>query len=187
MNKTLLLYCLLLAAYSCSGDTVEHVQEVPPADTLNKYAVEKYSTAANEGDNINTGNTNAAAVIAFARTLRGIPYKYASADPATGFDCSGFITYVFNHFNISVPRSSVDFTHKGRTVPLHECKPGDLILFTGTDSTIKTVGHMGIITNTQDSIVFIHATSGKANAVTESNLKPHYHGRFMKVVRVFEQ
>ena len=39
-------------------------------------------------------------ILAFAKTLIGIPYLYASTDPAKGFDCSGFITYVFNHFNI---------------------------------------------------------------------------------------
>ncbi|MBL7749710.1 MAG: C40 family peptidase, partial [Chitinophagaceae bacterium] len=48
-------------------------------------------------------------LVAFAKTLIGIPYLYASTDPIKGFDCSGFITYVFNHFNIAVPRSSVDF------------------------------------------------------------------------------
>ena len=36
-------------------------------------------------------------LVSFARILVGVPYKYASSDPAIGFDCSGFITYVFNH------------------------------------------------------------------------------------------
>ena len=50
-------------------------------------------------------------LIAYAKTLIGTPYKYASVNPAEGLDCSGFITTVFNHFNIKVPRSSVDFTN----------------------------------------------------------------------------
>jgi len=49
--------------------------------------------------------------VGFAETLQGIPYKYGSTDPRIGFDCSGFISYVFNHFGISVPRSSREFTH----------------------------------------------------------------------------
>jgi cell wall-associated NlpC family hydrolase len=80
----------------------------------------------------------------------------------------------------------VDFTHQGRPVEPGLSKPGDLILFTGTDSTVRIVGHMGIITRAGDSIVFIHATSGKAYAVTETTLNPYYMGRFVKVIRVFK-
>ncbi|RYY93059.1 MAG: hypothetical protein EOO11_20365 [Chitinophagaceae bacterium] len=72
-------------------------------------------------------------LVAFAKTLIGTPYVYASTDPRVGFDCSGFITYVFNHFNISVPRSSIDFTPVGRDVDTAAARPGDLILFTGTN------------------------------------------------------
>ncbi|HSN61763.1 MAG TPA: NlpC/P60 family protein, partial [Ferruginibacter sp.] len=90
-----------------------------------------------------TQNVTPENIITYAKTLTGVPYKYGSTDPAVGFDCSGFITHVFNHFNIKVPRSSVDFTNVGREIPLPEAKAGDLVLFTGTDSLIRVVGHMG--------------------------------------------
>lgn len=135
---------------------------------------------------INTGKTTPAELVAFARSLYGIPYLYASSDPDKGFDCSGFITYVFNHFGIAVPRSSVDFTLVGKEVRAANAKPGDLILFTGTDSSIKTVGHMGIITSlTSDNVRFIHATSGRANGVTETSLSPNYLPRLVKIIRIF--
>lgn len=125
-------------------------------------------------------------LVAFARTLKGVPYKYASTDPAKGFDCSGFITYVFSHFNIRVPRSSVSFTDYGKTIPLSNAMPGDLILFTGTDSTIRVVGHMGIVESwKKDTLYFIHASSGKANGVVISPLGKYYRGRFVKTIRVF--
>src|SRR5690606_11001830 len=92
-------------------------------------------------DTIKTGNTRPQELISFAKTLIDVPYKYASIDPSIGFDCSGFITYIFNHFDIGVPRSSVGFTNMGRTIDLQNAKPGDLILFTGTDSSIRIVGH----------------------------------------------
>ena len=135
---------------------------------------------------VNTGHTSPAALITFARSLTGTPYLYASSDPVKGFDCSGFITYVFNHFNIAVPRSSVDFTSVGTEVPQVNAKPGDLILFTGTNSSIRTVGHMGIIVSTnKDNVAFIHSTSGKAYGVTESNLYPNYLPRLVKIIRIF--
>src|SRR3954454_4435260 len=60
---------------------------------------------------IQINNTIPQQVVEYAKTLIGIPYKYASTNPEQGFDCSGFITYVFSHFNIQVPRSSVEFTN----------------------------------------------------------------------------
>ena len=125
-------------------------------------------------------------LVSFAKTLIGTPYKYASTDPNVGFDCSGFITYVFNHYNIDVPRSSKDFKNKGIEIPLSQSKKGDLILFTGTDSTERIIGHMGIIISNNDGIKFIHATSGRAHSVVITDFNDYYQGRFVKVIRVFE-
>ena len=125
-------------------------------------------------------------LVAFAKTLIGVPYLYACTDPQKGFDCSGFVTYVFNHFNIAVPRSSVDFTHLGKEINIEKARPGDLILFTGTDSSDLIVGHMGIVENTKDDTLwFIHSTSGKAKGVVISPLGDYYKKRFVKVIRVF--
>ena len=137
---------------------------------------------------INTGSIIPDSVVAFGKSLVGTPYLYASSDPAKGFDCSGFITYVFNHFNIAVPRSSVDFTDVGLEITEEVASPGDLILFTGTDSTIRTVGHMGIVeSNERGNLLFLHSTSGKTYGVTVSPLKGYYETRFVKVIRVFPQ
>ncbi|MEO7766433.1 MAG: NlpC/P60 family protein, partial [Ferruginibacter sp.] len=46
----------------------------------------------------NLGKVNRDSLILFAKSMLGTPYLYGSIDPAKGFDCSGFITYVFNHF-----------------------------------------------------------------------------------------
>src|SRR5687768_13606220 len=72
-------------------------------------------------------------LINFAQSLKGTPYRYGCSDPKKGFDCSGFVMYVFKHFQMTVPRSSIDFTKVGKEVELKEALPGDLILFTGTD------------------------------------------------------
>jgi cell wall-associated NlpC family hydrolase len=135
---------------------------------------------------LETGKTRPAEVVSYARTLLGTPYLYASANPANGFDCSGFITYVFNHFGIQVPRSSVDFTNVGKEIPLEKARSGDIILFTGTDSTIPVVGHMGIITTSEkEAVQFIHSTSGKAKGVVITPLENYYRSRFVKVIRIF--
>lgn len=124
-------------------------------------------------------------LLAYAKTLIGTTYKYASIDPAEGLDCSGFITHVFNHFSIQVPRSSIDFTNYGINISTVEAKPGDLILFTGTDTLVEVVGHMGIVSAVGDELLeFIHSTSGKAFGVTITTLNEHYRKRFVKVIRI---
>lgn len=136
---------------------------------------------------ITTNNVRPDELVTFAETLMGTPYVYASTDPKVGFDCSGFITYVFNHFGISVPRSSIDFTDVGKEVLVANARRGDLILFTGTDPAERFVGHMGIVVSNADTLKFIHSTSGKAMSVTITPLNKYYLNRFVKVIRVFAQ
>lgn len=134
---------------------------------------------------IDTKGAKPGEVVAFARTLIGVPYLYGSTEPSKGFDCSGFITHVFKHFGIVVPRSSIDFTHVGKEVSAAQAREGDLILFTGTDSLERFVGHMGIVVSNTDSLRFIHSTSGKAYGVTITPLNKYYQGRYVKTIRIF--
>ena len=165
-----------------SGDTIAIAANT--ADTANT-AISKQPEKVNDSAKISQ-KIEPDSLVAFAKTLIGIPYLYASTNPVKGFDCSGFITYVFNHFNIKVPRSSVDFTNYGRTIDSNDAKPGDLILFTGTDSSIKVVGHMGIIESKKEGLLyFIHASSGKAKGVVITPLENYYRSRFVKIIRVF--
>ena len=160
------------------------VAVVKPPDSTRKDTV-LHSLA---GKSIDTKNVMPVSVVEYAKTLVGVPYKYASSDPKTGFDCSGFITYVFNHFGIIVPRSSRDFTEVGKAIEAVQAKPGDLILFTGTDSTEKFVGHMGlVVSNENGTLQFIHSTSGKKYGVTISPLSGYYQGRYVKTIRIFPQ
>lgn len=192
----LILPLLFLFLTSCDQLLHHDVDVVQPVDSTSITDTSFVEVAQPEpqqpqvsytaGTEINTGDTKPTDLVNYAKTLIGVPYLYASSDPQKGFDCSGFITYVFNHFNIAVPRSSVDFTNVKHEVPLEQSASGDLILFTGTDSTIRTVGHMGIITeNNPGKVQFIHSTSGKQYGVTITPLERYYMGRFIKVIRVF--
>ncbi len=173
-----------------ASDSTE-IEDSSKSPVLNTRAVQKSEMHYNDVkslDEISTGNTTSQELLNYAKTLIGIPYKYGSTDSRVGFDCSGFITHVFNHFKIAVPRSSIGFTNVQTEIPLQEARPADLILFTGTDSTERIVGHMGIIISTDNnSYEFIHSTSGKKYGVTITPLNQYYMGRFMKVIRVFKQ
>jgi lipoprotein Spr len=188
MSRYLISFSLFATLFSCvdrEGTTIvfdgkdAKQQTIVPAPTPDSAGVVT---------DISTGSTKPEELITYARTLTGIPYKYASIDPAVGFDCSGFITYVFNHFNIAVPRRSLDFTYVNDSIDLKDAKAGDLVLFTGTDSTSQEVGHMGIVSeHTAEGVKFIHSTSGRANGVTETFVAPYYTSRYRKTIRIFPQ
>jgi lipoprotein Spr len=150
------------------------------APTLTAYEAEHITK-------IETGNTTPDELVNYACSLAGTPYKYGSTDPEQGFDCSGFVAYVFNHFGIMVPRTSVDFTPVEHPIPLKDARLGDLILFTGTDSTNRVVGHMGIISSTAgEPLRFMHSTSGKGFGVVETDFHtPYYEARYIKTIRIF--
>ena len=155
--------------------------------TYSKPVIKEHPSSAGKKIIIDTKKTDPASVVYFAKTLIGTPYKYGSVVKEQGFDCSGFITYVFNHFNIQVPRVSKDFTNAGTNISLNESKKGDLILFTGSDTTGWIVGHMGMITENENGVVkFIHSSSGKSIGVIISSLSNYYALHFVKVIRIFE-
>ena len=127
--------------------------------------------------------------VAFAKTLLGTPYKYGSSVPESGLDCSGFVSYVFGHFNVKSPRTTVAFTNEGKDIDLEDAKPGDLILFTGSDNSTGIVGHMGIITVSavnNTPVQFIHSASGKNVGVILNSLSGYYKTHFVKVIRILE-
>jgi peptidoglycan DL-endopeptidase CwlO len=127
-------------------------------------------------------------LISFSKQQLGVKYKWAHASPEKGFDCSGFVFYVFSHFNIPVPRASMHYEKTGRTIHADSCRPGDIIVFTGTDPKIRKAGHVGIVLSGQgNNICFIHSSSSpKKPGVKISTFKesPAYRKRFIRIVRV---
>lgn len=136
--------------------------------------------------NIDVKNVQPAELVDFSISLLGVPYKYGSVKKENGLDCSGFVNYVFNHFKITVPRTTVEFTNAGKEVPFRESRPGDIILFTGSNANSAVVGHMGIITlHDKKNFRFIHSASGNNVGVIISEMNSYFIPRFVKVIRVF--
>lgn len=184
--KYSLLLILIFASASCS------VSKTQKKIAYDKTAAPK-QVSNSEPENItgyktiDTKHTEAEPLMQFAENLLGVKYKYGSTEPEKGFDCSGFVNYVFNHFNINVPRVSKDFNGFGPSVDLKKSKRGDIILFTGTDVKSSEVGHLGLITQNQNGqIKFIHSSSGRSIGVIISDLSNYYTTHFVKVIRVFD-
>lgn len=73
------------------------------------------------------------AVVAYAKQFLGNPYVYGGTSLTSGADCSGFIQGVFGHFGITTGRSSRDQAARGKTIPVSEAKPGDLLFYASGD------------------------------------------------------
>jgi len=76
-------------------------------------------------------------VVDYARRFRGVRYVYGGSSPRTGFDCSGFVRYVYAHFGLTLAHSSYAQFDRGRRVSRGSLRPGDLVFFDG-------LGHVGI-------------------------------------------
>jgi cell wall-associated NlpC family hydrolase len=94
----------------------------------------------------------------FARHLLGVPYRWGGTSPRTGFDCSGFVGFVYRHFGVDLPRTTYEQFTRGRRVSRAGLRPGDLVFFDG-------VGHVGLYVGHGR---FIHAPHAGARVEVSS-------------------
>ena len=78
-----------------------------------------------------------ARVAKYARRFLGVRYVYGGASPRYGFDCSGFVAYVFRHFGFRLPHYTYAQYGLGRHVPRRRLEPGDLGFF-------NSLSHVGL-------------------------------------------
>ncbi len=124
-------------------------------------------------------------MLRFAKTFLGTPYLSSGASP-TGFDCSGFVSYVLGNFGMDVIHSSYGLAEYGRTVKLSEAKPGDLMFFKGSNSGSSRIGHVAIIYDVHptEGIKFIHASSSKGITIDRFNGSAYYVPRYVTTKRL---
>ena len=112
----------------------------------------------------------------------GSPYRGGGSTPA-GFDCSGFVTYTLNQFDITLPRNSAEMAQIGKRILKKDAKPGDLIFFKTNGSYIS---HVGIVTENSDGIIkFIHSSTS-SGVVYSSTSESYYARTFAGVNRILE-
>ena len=112
------------------------------------------------------------AVAGTALSLRGAPYKNGGMDPS-GFDCSGFVEYVFAQNGLKLPRTVTEQFHAGHRIAANDVQPGDLVFF----STVSPgASHVGIAIGGDE---FVHAPSSKGEVRVERLSAGYWAQRFV--------
>ena len=112
-----------------------------------------------------------------ALSLRGAPYRNGGADP-TGFDCSGFVWYVFAQHGMTLPRTVSELYRVGGSVNGRALEPGDLVFFNTTGSGVS---HVGIAIGGDE---FVHAPSSNGEVRVERLSGGYWASRFIGARRV---
>lgn len=140
------------------------------------------STLASRGETTDSGNSSKRTqIVAYAKDLLGVRYVYGGTS-RSGFDCSGFVWHVFNHYGIKLNRVASDQATQGTKVSKSNLQLGDLVFF-DTNGGMNHINHVGIYIGNGS---FIHASSGsKAKKVVISELNSgFYNGCYMTGRRI---
>ncbi|MFP3466068.1 C40 family peptidase [Leifsonia sp. SIMBA_070] len=77
-------------------------------------------------------NFSLSQVFSVAQQYIGTPYVYGGASPA-GFDCSGYVMYVYAQFGINLPHSVSGQAAMGKRISINDAQPGDIVIMNGHD------------------------------------------------------
>lgn len=123
-------------------------------------------------------NTDGYALSSTALSLRGAPYRNGGVDPANGFDCSGFVRYVYQQHGVPMPRAVREQYQVGKPVGRDRLEAGDLVFF----STVAPgASHVGIMIGGNQ---FIHAPSERGVVRVENLGAQYWASRFIGAKRV---
>ena len=155
-------YTIYIKAYDSNGNISEesflvHVKEKPAPRFVATPAPQQiaYSNA--------PATVDTSSVLAAARSLLGTRYVSGGGSPETGFDCSGFTSYIYGVTGVSISRSSSGQLSNGVPVSEDNLQPGDLIIWANNGS--NAAAHSSVYAG--DNTI-IHATSNKG--VQQTNL-----------------
>jgi cell wall-associated NlpC family hydrolase len=118
-----------------------------------------------------------AGVVAAALALRGTPYRNGGSDPS-GFDCSGFVQYVFAHAGTRLPREVREQYLQGVEIDRPEARAGDLVFF---ETVSRGPSHVGLLV---DGDQFVHAPSSRGVVRVERLSSAYWSRRIVGLRRI---
>ncbi len=143
--------------------------------TTNYEVQETYEPIATSTATSEFGNS----VVSYAKQYLGYRYVSGGSSPSTGFDCSGFTSYVYSHFGVSLNRTTSGQNSNGTYVDRSNLQPGDILVFRNRSNT--SIGHVGIYVGGNS---FIHAENSSTGVCMGSISSSYYSTRYVGARRV---
>ena len=116
-------------------------------------------------------------LLSTALALRGIRYRNGGSD-MSGFDCSGFVQYVFAQHGRALPREVREQYRVGDEIDRDDVRPGDLVFF---ETVSDGASHVGIALGDTE---FVHAPSSRGVVRVERYSSSYWHKRWVGARRV---
>lgn len=129
------------------------------------------------------GRPEADALVEFALQYVGYNYIWGGKDPSTGFDCSGFVWYVYTHNGYEdIGRTATDqwYYENSQEVSQDSLLPGDLLFFSETDS-LDNITHVGIYIGGGE---FVHAANSRDGVIVTAVDAPYYGEHYIGARRI---
>lgn len=171
------LICILLAltSASCAANPISTSKQELASAELEASQQTQFADTADD----HSWPERAREVLVNALSLTGIRYKYGGNSPETGFDCSGYVRYVYQQAsNLTLPHGARAISQLGKTIPKSELQPGDLVFFNTLKSTFS---HVGIYLGNNR---FIHSPSSGGSVRVESMQTNYWAQRFNGAQRI---
>ena len=156
-----------------SGDYLSLVAEKPepPKSTGTSSSGSKKSISSSSslpsGQSAGNGSGTGSDIVDYALSFCGVTYSYGGASPS-GFDCSGFTMYVYDHFGYDLPHGATTQMNYGQPVSRDNLSPGDLVFFFDSDFADSGASHVGIYIGGGQ---IVHASSGPGYCVKVSSFR----------------
>lgn len=132
------------------------------------------------GSGSTSSSSEGEAIVAEGKKYLGVPYVYGGTSPS-GFDCSGFVYYVYKQCGYSITRTATAQNSDGYYISRSELQPGDIVIF--YNSAMTAIGHAGIYVGDGQ---FIHASSGSGKVVISSLSSTYYNTHYYSARRVVD-
>ena len=172
-----------VASKYLSDKKVEVTSRSEEIDRGNKNSQKEEKTTKTESKTNTTTSSNSGSsgsgIVACAKQYLGCRYVSGGSSPSTGFDCSGFTSYVYKQCGITISRSSGAQASNGTAVSKSNLQPGDLVIFNNRANT--SVGHVGIYIGGN---TFIHAGNSGTGVITTSLSDSYYSSRYVTGRRI---
>jgi murein DD-endopeptidase / murein LD-carboxypeptidase len=117
-------------------------------------------------------------MITFGKKFLGLRYKYGGTTPQ-GFDCSGYVSYIFGKFGFKLPHSSSGMATIGEKVDLKQAQKGDFILFKGRSTKTNRVGHVALIIQADSGQITMMHSCQRGILIEKYNNSDYYRARYL--------